>query len=117
MVLGWTAVAVAAAAVVIWYVLVGESPDEQDHRAQVWGTVWAAAVAVPVVVVWGWSRRHRPEPAASTSVQVTAAAERLATGMFAGWSKQVVDRGIQLPAPVRVRWQWADTQLAVVGRH
>jgi hypothetical protein len=52
-------------------------------------------------------------PAASTPVQVAAAAERLASRMFAGWSKQVVDRGIQLPAPVRVRWQWADSQLAV----
>jgi hypothetical protein len=45
--------AVAVAAAVIGYVLMGESPNEQDHRAQVWGTVWAAAVAVPVVVVWG----------------------------------------------------------------
>ena len=111
--MGWVALAVAAAAAVIGYVLMGESPDEQDHRAQVWGTVWAAAVVVPAVVVWGWSRRHRPVPAASTPVQVAAAAERLASRMFAGWSKQVVDRGIQLPAPVRVRWQWADSQLAV----
>ena len=113
LVLGWVALAVAAAAAVIGYVLMGESPDEQDHRAQVWGTVWAAAVAVPAVVVWGWSRRHCPVPAASTPVQVETAAERLASRMFAGWSKQVVARGIQLPAPVRVRWQWADSQLTV----
>ena len=109
---GWVLVVVLGVAGVIMYVVSGDTKDEQDHRAQVWGTLLTALVVVPPVLVWGWTRsRVRPE-GASTAGQVEAAADQLATRMLHEWSRQAVARGIQLPAPVRVRWQWAGPEVA-----
>jgi hypothetical protein len=111
---------VAAVARVIIYVFAPVSASEQDHRIAVGATVLAAVVVMIVVpvVVWAWSRLRRPvaDPAGagvSTPEQVQEAARLLATRMSATWSQQVRIRGIRLPAPVRVRWEWASPQVAM----
>jgi hypothetical protein len=73
----------------------------------------AAIVIVPLVVVWGWQRRHRAVAGTSTRGEVDAAADRLAEQTLESWSRQVVQRGIQSPAPVRVRWRWAADDVAL----
>ena len=49
----------------------------------------------------------------STRGEVDAAADRLAEQTLESWSRQVVQRGIQAPAPVRVRWRWAADDVAL----
>ena len=39
--------------------------------------------------------------------------DRLAEQTFETWSRQVVQRGIQAPAPVRVRWGWGTDDIAL----
>jgi predicted NACHT family NTPase len=60
-----------------------------------------------------WKSRRAAHMSSSTAAQVDAAAERLAEQMFATWSQQVVQRGIEAPVPVRVRWTWASEQVAM----
>lgn len=110
---GWALLALACAAAVVVYVLAKRSAAEQDHRAQVGGTLLAAVVLVPPTPAWAWSRRRSPVQARATPEQVEAAADLLATRTARTWAREVVERGIQLPVPVRVRWQWADPQLTV----
>jgi hypothetical protein len=112
LVLSWVLVVVVTVLVVIWQVMWSGPPQERPDRAQVWGTLLAAIVIVPPVVAWGWQRRHRTI-ATSTRAQVDAAADLLAQRTLATWSEQVVQRGIQMPAPVRVRWQWAAEEVAL----
>jgi hypothetical protein len=114
---GWLllAVGVGSGAGTIGYILWGGSVADRPDRAQVWGTVWAVATAV---LGWAWSRLCQPAtdpagPGVSTPEQAEAAAELLATRMFATWSRQATTWGIRLPAPVRVRWRWAASQVAV----
>ena len=101
------------AAAAIGYVLWGGAEENLPDRAQVSGPLLAAAVIVPPVVVWGWQRRHRPVAGTSTRGEVDAAADRLAEQTLESWSRQVVQRGIQDPAPVRVRWRWAADDIAL----
>jgi hypothetical protein len=100
------------AAGVIAYVLGERSAAEQDHRAQVGGTLLAAVLIVPPGVVWAWSRRRPPVQAVPSTAQTAAAAQALADRQAATWGRQVRVRGIRLPAPVKVRWRWADPQIA-----
>jgi hypothetical protein len=97
----WVLLVGLVAASVIGYVLWGVS-----------GMLLAAFVIVPPVVVWGWRRRQRAVAGTSTRGEVDAAADRLAEQTLESWSRQVVQRGIQAPAPVRVRWQWAAEDIA-----
>jgi len=106
-------VGVALTLVVIWHVMWGGPPEGRPDRAQVWGTLWAAIVIVPSLVAWGWQRRHPTVAATSTRAEVNAAADLLAQRTLSTWSEQVVQRGIQTPAPVRVRWQWAAEEVAL----
>ena len=70
---------------------------------------------------WGWWRRSwcgrgnsdEREASVSTSAQVDAAANLLAVRTSATWSKELVRRGIEAPAPVRVRWRWAGGDVAL----
>jgi hypothetical protein len=109
----WVSAVVFGVAAVILFVLSGATKDEQDHRAQVWGTLLAALMVVPPVLVWGWTRADSRSVGASSRAQVEAAADLLAARMLQDWSKQVVQRGIQTPAPVRVRWEWAGDDVAL----
>jgi hypothetical protein len=59
LVLGWILVVLAAAAVVVWYVLRGGAVRDQPNRAQVSGTLLGAVVIVPPVIVWAWSHWPR----------------------------------------------------------
>jgi hypothetical protein len=113
LVLGWVMVVVVMAIVVIWQVMWSGPPAGRPDRAQVWGTLWAAIVIVPPVVGWGWQRRHRTVTGTSMRAEVDAAAERLAEQTLETWSRQIVERGIQAPAPVRVRWRWAADDVAL----
>ena len=49
----------------------------------------------------------------STPDQVDTAVDLLAARTFATWSQELVRRGIQTPAPVRVRWRWAAGDIAL----
>lgn len=102
----------AVSALVSAYVMWGGDPSGQPNRAQVSGTLWAAVVVVPPAFAWAWARR-RPASDTSNGDQVAAAADLLATRMMLYWSAQVVQRGIQTPAPVRVRWAWAGDEVAL----
>ncbi len=42
-----------------------------------------------------------------------AAADRLAVGTLQSWRQQLIQLGIQTPAPVRVRWRWAPEAVAL----
>jgi hypothetical protein len=106
----WLLVIGFVAAAVIGYVLWVSA--EEVPNPVVTGMLLAAIVVVPPVVVWGWRRRHRAA-GTSTRGQVDAAANRLAEQTLETWSRQVVERGIQSPAPVRVRWRWAATDVAL----
>ena len=109
----WVLLIGLGAAAAIGYVLWGGAEENLPDRAQVSGPLLAAAVIVPPVVVWGWQRRHRPVAGTSTRGEVDAAADRLAEQTLESWSRQVVQRGIQDPAPVRVRWRWAANDIAL----
>jgi hypothetical protein len=108
----WVLLVGLVAACVIGYVLWGGSAEDLPTRALVWGILLAAIVIVPLVVALRWQRRHRAA-AASTRGEVDAAADRLAEQTFETWSRQLVQRGIQAPAPVRVRWRWAAEDVAL----
>jgi uncharacterized membrane protein len=111
--ISWLLIVLAGSAMVFWYVLRGGPPVDTPDRAQVWGTLWAVAVAVPSALWWAWNRR-RPAPVGmSTAAQVRAAADQLADQTLHTWSQQVMQRGIQTPAPVRVGWRWAAEEVAL----
>jgi hypothetical protein len=107
----WVVLVVLVAASLIGYVLLGPAED-RANRAGVSGTLLAAALLVPPVVVWGGRRRRSAVAGTSLPMQIDAAADLLAARSLATWSQQVVQRGIQAPAPVRVRWQWAAEDIA-----
>jgi hypothetical protein len=109
----WLLLGVLVAVSVIGYVLWAGSTEDLAQRAQVLGMLVGAVVIVPPVVVWGLRRRHRPVAGTSTRREVDAAADRLAEQTLEGWSRQVLQRGIQFPAPVRVRWRWAADDIAL----
>jgi hypothetical protein len=104
---------VLVAASVIGYVVLGGSPEDMPNRAQVWGILLAAVLIVPPALMWGVRHRRRQATQTSTRGEVDAAADRLAEQTLETWSRQVVQRGIQSPAPVRVRWRWAADDVAL----
>jgi hypothetical protein len=73
----------------------------------------AAALIVPTAWWWLWRHSRRGVAATSSREQVNAAADRLAEQTLETWLRQVVQRGIQAPAPVRVRWRWAAEDIAL----
>ena len=113
LVLAWVLVVLAAVAMVIGYVLWGGQPGDRPNRAQVSGTLLAAVLMVPPVMGWAWSQLRRPVSGTSTPDQVDTAVDLLAARTFATWSQELVRRGIQTPAPVRVRWRWAADDVAL----
>jgi hypothetical protein len=108
----WALVVGLVAAGAVWYVLAG-APEDMPNRARVSGALLATIVIAPPVVAWGWRRHHRAIAGTSTRAEVDAAADRLAEQTFETWSRQVVQRGIQSPAPVRVRWRWGAADVAL----
>src|SRR5215217_496081 len=111
--ISWLLIVLAGGAMVFWYVLRGGPPVDAPARAQVWGTLWAVAVAVPPALWWTWNRRRPAPVGVSTAAQVSEAADQSADQTFQTWSQQVVQRGIQTPAPVRVGWRWAAEEVAL----
>jgi hypothetical protein len=101
------------AAAVIGFVLWSGSAEKMPTRAPVWGILLTAVLIVPPALMWGVRHRRRAVAGPSTRGQVDAAADRLAEQTFETWSRQVVQRGIQAPAPVRVRWRWAADDVAL----
>ena len=45
----------------VFFVLDGATPQDQEHRAQVWGTVFAILIVVPTSLAWAW-RAVSPNP-------------------------------------------------------
>ena len=98
-----------AAIVGLAYILGGELGDDtQPNRAQRVSGLLAVGVLVPAgwLWLWNWQRRLRDEATLSTQEQLDAAADLLAERTFATWSQQVLQRGMQAPAPVRISWRW-----------
>jgi hypothetical protein len=111
----WVVLVGLVAAAVIGYVLWGGAAEDMPNLVRVSGVLLAAIVIVPPVVVWR-RRRHRAVAGTSTRGEVDVAADRLAEQTLESWSRQVVQRGIQAPAPVRVRWRWAADDIALERR-
>lgn len=101
----------AAALLLVVYVTWGGPAAGLSDRMAIAGLVLAVVGAVSPVVVWARKQRQR-EASVSTSAQVDAAADILAVRTSATWSKELVRRGIEAPAPVRVRWRWAGGEVA-----
>jgi hypothetical protein len=97
----------------IVYVLWGGEESGKSIRAQVTGTLLTVVLIVPPAVGWAVRRLRGAATETSTGPEVEAAADRLAEQALETWSAQVVQRGIQAPAPVRVRWHWATDEVAV----
>jgi hypothetical protein len=97
----------------IAYVWWGGPAADRPTRAGVFGTLVAIASIVPPVAVWAWRQRSGVAVGTSTRAAVDAAADKLAEQTLETWLRQVVQRGIQSPAPVRVRWQWAADDVAL----
>lgn len=102
--------AATAAILLAGYVIWG--PGDQGQRAGIVAAMLGVVGAVSPVIVWAW-RHRRPAVEASTPAQVDAAADLLAIRTAAVWSRELVRRGIQAPAPVRVRWGWAPDDVAL----
>lgn len=101
----------AAALLLVVYVIWGGPSAGLSDRAAIAGLVLAVVGVVSPVVVWARKQRQH-EASVSTSAQVDAAAGLLAVRTSATWSKELVRRGIEAPAPVRVRWRWAGGEVA-----
>ncbi len=100
------AVALLIAVAGIAYTLRGGPVEGLPGRADVWAALLATVVLIATVLRATWRRSPRDEAASSTRTQVDAAADLLAARTLTTWSQQVVQRGIQAPAPVRVSWRW-----------
>jgi hypothetical protein len=110
LVLVWVLIVVGIAGLAIWYVLRGGPAEDWSNRAQFASALLSFAILVPPVVVWGW-RHRRAEVGISTKEQVDGAADLLAERTRPFWSDELVRRGIELPAPVRVQWQRATSEV------
>jgi hypothetical protein len=110
---GWLLVVVGMVVGVIVEVLWGGPEAERSNRAGFFATLLGIASIVPPVAVWAWRRRGGVAEGTSTRAEVDTAADRLAEQTLETWSRQVVQRGIQSPAPVRVRWRWATEDIAL----
>jgi hypothetical protein len=113
LVFSWIVAVLLTSVLVIGYVLWGGAAQDRPNRAQVSGTLLAAAVIVPPAILWVWRRLHRTVANSATRQQVEAAADLLAMRTFTTWSQEAVQRGIQAPAPVKVRWHWAPDDVAL----
>jgi hypothetical protein len=111
--ISWLLIVLASGAIVSWYVLRGGPPADAPDRAQVWGTLWAVVAVMPPALWWIWNRLRLPPVGMSTAAQVCEAADQLADQTLRSWSQQVVQRGIQTPAPARVGWRWAAEEVAL----
>jgi hypothetical protein len=109
----WVVLVGLVAAAGIGYVLWGGAAEDTPNLLPMLGMLLAATVIVPPLVVWRQRRRQRTIAGTSTRGEVDAAADRLAEQTLESWSRQVVQRGIQAPAPVRVRWRWTADDIAL----
>ena len=83
------------------------------------GDLAAAAIAVTLLLaLGGWWRKGHPQAPSTVSspAQVAAATERLAELVADRWRREAIRRRIITPSPARVRWQWADADVAVSRR-
>jgi hypothetical protein len=109
LVLGWVLLVVLGAAALVAWMLRG-SAEERPSRAMVLGALLPVVLLVPPAVVWAW-RHRRPELGTSTTEQADAAADLLAARTLVTGSEQLVRQRIELPAPVRVQWRWAGSDV------
>lgn len=105
--LGWLMVTLATSAIVIAYTVNGGPAAEITDRAQVASTLLAAVLIVPPAVVWAVKRIGPVDSSPPAPTDLLAAAHYIASQTSARWKRELIERGIQSPAPVRVRWQWS----------
>ena len=108
-----TAVVVAVLAVVTNYATAQDPGLADPAGRRGCGCGRRALIVAAAVSAFVAARRSGDRPRqVSTPEQVGAAAAQLAQHMTAFWADQVVERGIQTPAPVRVGWEWAGDDVA-----
>ena len=104
---------VAAVVAVVTNVATAQDPGWWILRPPwVWVLLGFLIVAGAVVTFWVARSGERPRQV-SAPEQVGAAADLLAQRVTGFWADQVVRRGIQTPAPVRVCWEWAGADVAL----
>ena len=105
-------VLVSAAAVIL---RIQSSRHPVDTATVYSGDLAAAGIAVTLLLALGaWWRNGRardPSKRVSSRAQITAAAARLAEVMADRWRREAARRRIITPAPVTVRWRWADASM------
>lgn len=112
----WVVFVLAGLGGVIAYILTGDTPQEQDHRAQVWGTLLAVVVIVCSSLLWAAGVWASGRSVGLVSVeQRVAAADHLAATALTSWGDQARLQGITTTAPVAVRWQAGPADLAPAG--
>jgi hypothetical protein len=117
----WLAAALAAAliAAVAWMFGAGSGGSDQAlvGRANIVAAL-AGLLALLVVLEGRFRRGTEPRhPATPAQPQLDVVADQLAEVMAAFWREQVRRRRIVTPAPARVRWQWAASDIAAPRAH
>jgi hypothetical protein len=104
---------VVAVAVIAAYLILGRSASEIKERAEFLAVLLGLFATLTAAVRWAWAHRHPAVPETSTPARLSDAVNLLAKRTFATWSDELVQRGIQNPSPVRVRWRWAGDDIAL----
>jgi hypothetical protein len=110
--------AVVAAAVWMFTADRGESDQALFGRANV---VAALAGLLTVLAVLGgvfrWAAQPRPAATPPAAARLDGVADQLAEVVAGFWREQVRRRRIVTPAPAKVRWQWAASEIAAPRAH
>jgi hypothetical protein len=110
-----TSAVVTALLAVVTNVATAALPSWLSFLQPAWHAWLAVAVlvALTVAVAVALARRAEPADADSLPAELGEVADALALRMFTTWSQQARRRGLEMPAPLAVRWQWAGGDVAV----
>jgi hypothetical protein len=94
--------------VLVRMILISESPSSTVGTVQ--GILAPLTFTIPLLgAVIGWWWRTRSVDGQPAATRLETAADRLAQVTTETWAREAVVRGIVVPAPVHVRWQWEST--------
>lgn len=94
--------------------IIRDSRDPAGTATLVQGVLAPVAIAVTLLGALGtwWFSGRRPHERVEVASKLEAAAEQLRHQMKTTWRAEARARGIELPAPATIRWQWAPEQIA-----
>jgi hypothetical protein len=123
----WLAAALAAAliigvvmAAVAWMFTAGSGGSDEGlvGRANIVAALTGLLAFLTVLGgVFRWAAQPMPAPTTPAPAKLDVVADELAEVMAAFWREQVRRRRIVTPAPARVRWQWAASDIAAPRAH